>query len=59
MAAVHNQVWNQYLSIIKAEKTVIRPPEFSPREASPVRFSDARASKPAPPVKGRYVDVVI
>ena len=59
MAAVHNQVWNQYLSIIKAEKSVARLPEAAPRGLAPVRSSDAQASKPAPPLKGRYVDIMV
>lgn len=59
MATVHNQVWNQYLSLVKTDKSLIRQPETSPSRDRTGRLSDASASKSGHQMKGRYIDLVV
>jgi hypothetical protein len=59
MATVHNQVWNQYINIIKTEKTLANRPQVDPSGKIPERASDTQASKSSHPSKGRYVDLII
>ena len=59
MQSVHNQVWNQYLSMVKTEKIQVRQPEVLPERSRAGRISDAPASKPLLPTKGKYIDIVI
>ncbi len=59
MATVHNQVWNQYLSIVKTEKSMIRQAAVPSSRDRVERLSDAPASKTGHPTKGKYIDLVV
>ncbi len=59
MESVHNQVWNQYLTMVKTENITTGRLVNHPDRERVGRISDAQTSKPVLPTKGKYIDIVI